>query len=243
MNARQLTGSTLIIVLSGVLALGAEDSPLVLHDATPVRLRINRTLSSADATVGEKVDFEVLDEVKIGDTVVVAKGATAIATVTAAHKRRRMGRGGRLDLNVDFVRARNDDKIALRAVKDARGGGHVGLMTVGMVGTALVFFPVAPLFLLIQGKDITIPKGTEVTGYTNGETKFDPTALAAAPAPKLTNADIIALENNGFGDDVIISKIRTSGADFRLEVTDLLELKKANVPEGAISAMIEASKR
>ena len=42
------------------LTFGA-DEPFVLHDATPVRLRLTRNLSSADARVGETVDFEVLD--------------------------------------------------------------------------------------------------------------------------------------------------------------------------------------
>lgn len=36
-------------------------------------------------------------------------------------------------------------------------------MTAAMVATSIVFFPPAPLFLFIKGKDITIPKGTEVT--------------------------------------------------------------------------------
>jgi hypothetical protein len=38
----------------------AQQQPLVLHDGTPVRLRLNRNLSSADSTVGETADFEVL---------------------------------------------------------------------------------------------------------------------------------------------------------------------------------------
>lgn len=40
-------------------------------------------------------------------------------------------------------------------------------MTGAMVATAIVFFPAAPLFLFMKGKDITIPKGHEVTCYTN----------------------------------------------------------------------------
>jgi len=35
----------------------------VLEDGTPVKLRINRNVSSSDAHVGETVDFEVLEEV------------------------------------------------------------------------------------------------------------------------------------------------------------------------------------
>src|SRR5262249_9679654 len=42
-----------------------------------------------------------------------------------------------------------------------------------MVGTAIVFFPAAPLFLFMHGKDITIPKGTEITAYINGDTRLE----------------------------------------------------------------------
>jgi hypothetical protein len=48
---------------------------VVLEDGTPVRLRISRNLSSADASTGETVDFEVLEEIKVGDQVVIPKGS------------------------------------------------------------------------------------------------------------------------------------------------------------------------
>ncbi len=48
-----------------------------LEDATPVKLRINRNISSADAQVNETVDFEVLEEVKVHDAIVIPRGATA----------------------------------------------------------------------------------------------------------------------------------------------------------------------
>ena len=127
MNLRQLLASALIFAFSGLGPLFSQADAFVLHDAAPVRMRINRNLSSADATIGETVDFEVLDEVKIGDTVVIARGGTAIATVTEAQAKRRMGRGGKLDVNfVIAARAVNGDKIALRAVKEMKGGGHTG---------------------------------------------------------------------------------------------------------------------
>jgi hypothetical protein len=179
MDLRQALGSILVVSLLSPLFLCAADEEFVLHDATPVRLRINRNISSADATLGETVDFEVLDDVKIGDTLIVARGGTAIASVTQAQKKRRMGRGGKLDINIDYVRAVNGDKIALRAVKETSGGGHVGAMTGAIVATSLIFFPAAPFFLFMHGKDITIPKGTELTAYTNGEIKLDPAKFVA----------------------------------------------------------------
>ena len=63
MTLRSLV-SGLVLVVSIPFILSGADDALVLHDATPVRLRINRTLSSADAAVGDRIDFEVLDEVK-----------------------------------------------------------------------------------------------------------------------------------------------------------------------------------
>ena len=85
-----------------------------------------------------------------------------------------MGGGGKLDVTLDYVRLVDGDKVALRAVKDTKGGSHAGAMTGAMVATAIVFWPAAPLFLLMHGKDISIPKGTEITAYINGEVPLNP---------------------------------------------------------------------
>jgi hypothetical protein len=74
----------------------------------------------------------------------------------------------------DNVRLTSGEKVALRAVKDVKGGGHQGAITGAIVATSIVFFPAAPLFLLVHGKDITIPKGTEITAYINGDIPLEP---------------------------------------------------------------------
>jgi hypothetical protein len=51
---------------------------------TPVRLRLSQNLSSGTAKVNDKVDFEVIEEIKVGDIVVIPQGGTAIGTVTEA---------------------------------------------------------------------------------------------------------------------------------------------------------------
>ena len=55
-------------------------------------------------------------------------------------------------------------------------------MTGAIVATSIVFFPAAPLFLLMKGKDITIPKGTEITAYISGDVPLDPRKFQS-PAP------------------------------------------------------------
>jgi hypothetical protein len=134
----------------------ANAAPLILHDATPIRLRLKRNLSSESAKAGESVDFEVLDDLKVDDVLVVARGGTALATVTEAEQKKFMTRGGKLDVNVDYVRLVNGDKVAVRAVKEAKGS-HM---------------------------DVTIPRGTEVTAFVDGEIKLDRTKLAAVTSPE-----------------------------------------------------------
>jgi hypothetical protein len=166
----------------------------VLEEATPVKLRFNRTVSSADAHAGDTVDFEVLQDISVNGTLVISKSGFAYGTVTEAQPKRRMARGGKLEINIDYVKLVDSDKAALRAVKGGKGGGHTGYMTAGIVGAGILFFPAAPFFLFMHGKDITLPKGTEFTAYVNGDmkldiAKFQPTISAPQPDPTVGNHD------------------------------------------------------
>lgn len=253
MNKSLLSFSLLLFVLSPVEA----QLPFVLHDGTPVRIRLNRNLSSADAKVGESVDFEVLEDIKVNDVLVIARGSTALGTVTEAVPKRRMARGGKLDVNIDSLRLVDDEKVALRAVKETKGGGHSGAMTGGIVATSIVFFPAAPLFLFMHGKDIAIPKGTEITAYVAADVKLDAvkfapkaaaTASSAVNAPSgvapsgkpMTNEDVLSLKSAGLSDELIIAKVRSSPAKYNVDTPDIVSLKKAGLADSVIQVMIEA---
>ena len=145
----------------------------LLEDGTPVHLVLSENLSSADAVTGQTVEFEVVDDVIANGFVVIPRGATTWATVTDAEHKRRMGRAGKLDLNIDKVRLADGEKALLRAVKDVKGGGHAGAMAGAMVATSLVVWPAAPLFLLMHGKDVTIPKGTNINAFVQGDMTLD----------------------------------------------------------------------
>ncbi len=157
--------------------------PNTLMDGTPIQLRLAETISSADAHVGQQVPFEVTEDIVIQGVTVIAKGGQALATVTTAESKKRMGRGGKLDVNIDSVRLVDGSKVQLTASKDTKGGGHVGAMTGAIVATGIVFFPAAPLFLFMHGKDITIPKGTPITAFVQGDTRLDMARLIGKPAP------------------------------------------------------------
>lgn len=145
----------------------------MLREDTPVRLRLNRTISSGTEKMGDKVDFEVMEDVKVNDVIVIKQGASAIGTVTKAKKKASFGRSGNLDVNIDYVTLASGDRANLRAVQGGAGGGRKGVVTAGIVASAVLLWPAAPAFFFIKGKNITIPKGTESTAYIAADTRLE----------------------------------------------------------------------
>jgi uncharacterized cupin superfamily protein len=192
----------------------ANDSRLVLAEDTPIKLRIAQTISSGTSKVNDKVDFEVVEEVKVGDVIVIPQGGTAIATVTEAKGKKSFGRSGKLNVNIDYVRLTNGDKAALRATKGGSGGSRTGVMTGAVVATAIVFFPAAPLFFFIKGKNIVIPKGTEITAYVAADTPITSTplnnqmgaAINSTPQPDslTTNLSTVSVRSSPDGAEITI---------------------------------------
>lgn len=171
-------------------ATGQEKSKTVLFEGTPLKLQLTKEVSSATAQVGDAVNFDTAEDVRLGDAVVIPKGSHALGKVTTVVPKRRMGRAGKLDISVEYVRLPSGEKLSLTGSPEKTGKGHQGRMAGAMVATGIVVWPVAPVFLLMHGKDITIPAGQEVTVYTGDDYDVakakaadnQPAAPAAAPA-------------------------------------------------------------
>jgi hypothetical protein len=195
MNMKLLTVLLTVLIANPGFANQQTAVKFVLEADTPVKLVLGETISSADERVGNLVNFEVVEDVAVNNVVVIPRGSNAWATVTVAEPKKRMGRGGKLDINIDKVRLADGEKVLLRSVKGGKGGGHQGAMVGAMVATSLVVWPAAPFFLLMHGKDISIPKGTAITAFIEGDAvldpaKFTPVALnpkvVPQPAPVAT---------------------------------------------------------
>lgn len=187
-----------------------------LVEDTPVRLRLLRNMSSKDATTGEKVDFEVIEDVKVRDVVVIRQGGLAIATVTEAQHRRRLGRSGKLNMNIDYVQLVSGEKVPLRAVKGGKGGTRTTAMTGALVASGILFFPAAPFFLFMKGKDITIPKGSEVSAYVAADTPLDPAKFSnQETASSNSNPEGSTDESAGFA--TVLVKSTPDASDITLD--------------------------
>ena len=219
-----------------------------LQDGTPVRLRLNRTVSSASANVGETVDFEVTEPVINNSYVVIPKGAVALGRVTKVETKRRFGRAGELELSIDSVRLPDGRTVPLRATPEKGEGDMSG-------GRKAVTVAASPVLVWVKGKEVTFEKGTETTAYVSGDARVGDEQLRSNPMPDsardrnagpgatLTNTDIVQMQRAGLSEEVILSKISSSPADFRTGTQDLIGLKDAGVSDAVINAMVQKSVR
>ncbi len=57
----------------------------------------------------------------------------------------------------------------------------------------------------------------------------------------LTNDDVLELIDAGLSSDLIVTMIETSRSDFDTDLTTILELKKAEVPDQVLQAMVKSA--
>ena len=196
-----------ILCVPAVLA-GQQPTPrtIKIPDATPLRLSLMDRLNSATNEVDDPIDFEVTEDVKVGDVVVFPRGTPARGHVVAVEPKGRMGRAGRLNFSVDNVKASDGTNVRLRATSLRKGEEKSGLLS--------------PLSLIMGGKDVNIPKGTYFNAYVDGDRDIvlgGPTAapaaapapaqpVAVAPAPALVPEELstVVLKSTPDGADVIV---------------------------------------
>ncbi|MGA8675436.1 MAG: hypothetical protein WB621_09500, partial [Candidatus Acidiferrales bacterium] len=86
---------------------------VVLKEGTEVPLAFSADLNSKTAVDDDTVNMTLADDLKVGDVVVVRKGAPAVATVTNAHKAGMMGKPGELSIRLEYVKS-DDQRLRLR---------------------------------------------------------------------------------------------------------------------------------
>jgi hypothetical protein len=138
---------------------------LVLLDSTAIRMKLGKAISSADARVGDEVSLEVSEDVIVDGFLIIQKGASAMGVVNEAEPKKALGRGGKLGVLVRYVRLANNDQAVLRSGGEGKGSSS----------TAGAVIPI------MHGKDITFPKGMEITAYVNGDTRLKREGFHAAP--------------------------------------------------------------
>jgi hypothetical protein len=130
-----------------------------LKEGTDVKLKFAQDLSSKTATDDDPVNLVLDEDLKVGEVTVVKAGAKALGTVTHAKKAGMMGKGGELNLRLEYL-VTADSRMRLRGTKGKEGEGKGG----AAVALTVLFGPIG---LIKHGKNVEVKQGTPLLAYVD----------------------------------------------------------------------------
>jgi hypothetical protein len=132
---------------------------LILKEGTDVKLKFAQALSSKTAADDDPVNMVLDEDLKVGDVTVAKAGAKALGTVTNAKKAGMMGKGGELNLRLEYLIV-GDSRMRIRGTRGREGEGKVGTA----VALTVLFGPIG---LIKHGKNVEIKEGTPLAAYVD----------------------------------------------------------------------------
>ena len=139
---------------------------LILKEGTDVKLKFAQDLSSKTAVDDDPVNLVLDEDLKVGDVTVCKAGAKAVGTVTHAKKAGMMGKGGELNLRLEYILV-GDTRMRLRGTKGKEGEGKVG----AAVALTVLFGPIG---LIKHGKNVEVKQGTPLLAYVDQDFTIPP---------------------------------------------------------------------
>jgi len=164
----------LTVLIAGAVAVQAQapqtpantvPANVVLADGTVVKLRMGNATTPGSVRVGTNLELEVVEDVRVNDILVIARGDAANAEVTNLRSGMSSTRGGWIDINLETVALVDGERVAIRASK------------------ARPLHDTQETVVSSSGQDASITQGTDLIAYISGSQTLDVTRLRAASGP------------------------------------------------------------
>lgn len=134
-------------------------TPTTITPDTLVKIKIVTPLGSKTSRVGDIVKYQVAEDVKIGEVLVIAKGAPGVGKVTKVQQSRNFGRDAKLEVEFTNVTAIDGTMVATvlgdkakeqtKSLAKAAGASVAGMALLGPLGVVGGAF--------VHGQEIEIP--------------------------------------------------------------------------------------
>lgn len=187
----------------------ASDDKLVLKDGQAIVLRSTRRLSSETAKAGEKVQFEVIKPVTIGDLIVIPEHAVAAGRIVTAEKKKRRLHSGKLTVAIEHVAVVTGQDAPLRstesrAVESWDYSQPSGAGSGDPLAAGAILFAAPAIILLAHGSAKEIPLAARVTAYLDGDLVLDrdtvQKAQASLPEPRPEGGTVYIYRDTTYHD-------------------------------------------
>jgi len=140
---------------------------LTLKAGTPVLLRVEKSMTSTTAHVGDSVNLVVIRDVKIDDKIVISAGTLARGEISSVDREGAVGKPGKISIAVKSVTAVDGQDVLIRASLTQKGKSKQ--TTALLVGLILCLIGL----LLIKGEGGTIRAGSEIKAYVDFDVEID----------------------------------------------------------------------
>lgn len=129
-----------------------------INEGYLVKAALSKSINGANLNIGDKLDFELSDDIVVDNYLIVKRGAKILGTVTDAKGSRMLGKKGKLAFTIDYLYLPSGKVLKLRnqTTKQMQGSG-------ASVAAASVLL--TPFALFINGKNAKYERGTTFDTY------------------------------------------------------------------------------
>jgi hypothetical protein len=145
-------------------AAASEAGLLTLAVGTPITLAVAQEANSSTHRAGDAVRFTVLNDVRIGDTVVIPRGTPAQGEITWRTGKGAFGKSGKLEFSLRFIDL-GGQHIPISGDFRQEGEGNT-------IATGIGIIAVGVFAGFITGKRARLPVGRELMSQTAQPVQF-----------------------------------------------------------------------
>ena len=156
---------TMIILSFLNLSFAMADNEVILKAGTYIPLEVMSEISTENMTVGQMIDFKVTKDIMVGKDVVIPFGSIAKGQVTRFEKRKGIGKGASMQIQLKSVTAKDGTEVSLTGGNLSENGDNKMVLSI-----VLTVIFLCPLFLMIKGKQAVIPAGMNISASVATDT-------------------------------------------------------------------------
>lgn len=129
-----------------------------------IRVELLEKINSNTARRGEKVAYQVLEDIKVKDTLIIPKGSRGELEITQIEEAGKMGKDGDIKIGFPSLKTIDGTDLAVAIQEEAQEENESQKLAIGasVLGTALLGLPGVVAGYFVEGKDEEIPAGSEM---------------------------------------------------------------------------------
>jgi hypothetical protein len=188
--------------MPGAMASPSSDDPdsLALPDGTPIAIKVINGFSSADAKVGDVIQFAVAFEVREGGVVVIPQRTGFAGKVVSVSCPHRGARNGQVKVAFDPLTLPTGETATVRStLKPPHKGSKAANAAATAIDTAEGLFFTAGLSLVVlfqKGDEQAFPEGAVEVVYLNGPLRLSRKAvMVLQPTPGSGYANVYVTDS------------------------------------------------